>query len=76
LRWSVGHRLSLSIGIALVEGTVLSYLLHRKAAPNFCLRRIDGLVAVIFIGMAYAARGTGGAVASRKGTTICVISGC
>lgn len=66
----------LSIGIALVEGTVLSYLLHPQGSAKLLASGIFmALVAVVFIGLAYAARGTGGAVASRKGITICVVSG-
>ena len=66
----------LSIGIALVEGTVLSYLLHPQGNAKLLTSGVlMALVAVIFIGMAYAARGAGGLVASRKGTTICVVSG-
>jgi len=33
------------------------------------------LVAVVFIGMAYATRGTASAVSSRKGTLVCLVSG-
>ena len=66
----------LSIGIALVEGTVLSYLTRPQGnAALLAAGVIMALVAVIFIGMAYSARGTGGTVTSRKGTMVCVVSG-
>ncbi len=66
----------LSIGIALVEGTVLSYLIHPQGSATLLAGGVFmALVAVIFIGMAYAARGTGGVVTSRKGTMVCVVSG-
>jgi glucose uptake protein len=66
----------LSIGIALVEGTVLSYLTRPQGnAGLLAAGVIMALVAVIFIGMAYAARGIGGTATSRKGTMVCVVSG-
>jgi len=66
----------LSIGIALVEGTVLSYLTHPQGSAKLLAAGVFmALLAVIFIGMAYAARGTGGLVTSRKGTLVCVVSG-
>jgi glucose uptake protein len=66
----------LSIGIALVEGTVLSYLIHPQgSAALLAAGVLMALVAVIFIGTAYAARGAGGVVTSRKGTTVCIVSG-
>jgi glucose uptake protein len=66
----------LSIGIALVEGTVLSYLTHPQGNPELLgFGVLMALVAVIFIGMAYAARGIGSVVTSFKGTIVCVISG-
>jgi glucose uptake protein len=66
----------LSIGIALVEGTVLSYLVHPQGSATLLAAGVlMALVAVIFIGMAYAARGTASAVSSRKGTMVCLVSG-
>ncbi len=66
----------LSIGIALVEGTVLSFLIHPQGnAALLAAGVLMALVAVVLIGMAYAARGTGAAVSSRKGALVCVISG-
>jgi len=65
----------LAIGIALVEGTVLSYLIHPSGNPTYLFAGVAmALVAVIFIGFGYAARG-GGAVPTRKGILICLISG-
>jgi glucose uptake protein len=66
----------LSIGIALVEGTVLSYLTHPQGSAKLLAAGVFmALLAVIFIGLAYAARGSGGLVTSRKGTMVCVVSG-
>jgi glucose uptake protein len=66
----------LSIGIALVEGTVLSYLIHPQGSATLLAAGVlMALVAVIFIGMAYAARGTSSSVSSRKGTMVCLVSG-
>ncbi len=66
----------LSIGIALVEGTVLSYLIHPQgSAALLAAGVLMALVAVIFIGTAYAARGAAGRVTSRKGTVVCIVSG-
>ena len=66
----------LSIGIALVEGTVMSYLIHPAGDPKLLFAGVFmALIAVIFIGFAYAARGTGGVVATRKGIMVCLVSG-
>ena len=66
----------LAIGIALVEGTVLSYLIHPAGNAVLLFSGVAmALVAVIFIGFAYASRGSGGAVATRKGILVCLISG-
>jgi len=65
----------LSIGIALVEGTLLSYMIHPAGNATFLFAGVAmALLAVIFIGFAYAARG-GGAVATRKGILVCLVSG-
>ena len=65
----------LAIGIALVEGTVLSYLIHPGGNATLLFLGVAmALIAVIFIGLAYAARG-GGAVPTRKGILICLVSG-
>ena len=66
----------LSIGIALVEGTALSYLIHPQGSARLLAAGVlMALVAVVFIGIAYAARGTASAVSSRRGTLVCVVSG-
>jgi len=66
----------LSIGIALVEGTALSYLIQPQGnAKLLAAGVLMALVAVVFIGMAYATRGAVSAVSSRKGTMVCVVSG-
>ena len=66
----------LSIGIALVEGTVLAYAIHPGGNPTLLFAGVGmGLVAVILIGLAYASRGIAGAVPTRKGIIVCLISG-
>jgi glucose uptake protein len=66
----------ISIGIALVEGTVLSYLIHPQGNPILLAAGVlMALVAVVFIGMADATRGGAAAVSSRKGTLVCLVSG-
>ena len=66
----------LAIGIALVEGTVMSYLIHPAGNATLLFAGVGmALVAVIFIGLGYAARGTAGAVPTRKGVVACLISG-
>ncbi len=67
----------ISIGIALVEGVVLSYLMQPKGSavcawPRGC----DGRGAVILIGKAYGEmQGKNSRGASRKGIVVCVVSG-
>jgi glucose uptake protein len=66
----------LSIGIALVEGTVLSYAIHPAGSATLLFAGVGcALLAVVLIGMAYAARGVAGAVATRKGILVCLIAG-
>lgn len=66
----------LSIGIALVEGTVMSYMIHPAGEAKLLFAGVGmALLAVILIGLAYASRGTGGLVATRKGVIVCVVSG-
>src|SRR5580692_108569 len=63
----------LAIGIALVEGTALSYLIHPAGNATLLFAGVGmALVAVIFIGFAYAARGVTGAVPTRKGIIVCL----
>jgi len=66
----------LSIGIALVEGTVMSYLVHPQGSATLLFAGVAmALVAVVLIGFAYAARGLGGSVATGRGITVCIVSG-
>jgi glucose uptake protein len=66
----------ISIGIALVEGVVLSYALQpRGNAILLGLGVAMALLAVILDGKAYGALKTGGQATSRRGVVICVISG-
>ena len=66
----------LAIGIALVEGTALSYIIHPAGNATLLFSGVAmALVAVIFIGFAYAARGVSGAVPTRKGIIVCLVSG-
>ena len=66
----------LAIGIALVEGTLISYLIHPSGNATLLFSGVGmALVAVIFIGFGYAARGIPGAVPTRKGIVICLVSG-
>jgi glucose uptake protein len=70
----------LAIGIALVEGTLLSYMIHPAGTAAYLFSGVAmALVAVVFVGFAYASRGatTGvaGAVPTRKGIVVCLVSG-
>jgi glucose uptake protein len=66
----------ISIGIALVEGVVLSYLIQPKGSSLFLgIGVAMALLAVILIGKAYGALQTGNKSTSRKGVIVCVISG-
>ena len=66
----------LSIGIALVEGTVMSYLIHPAGNATLLFSGVGmALLAVILIGIAYASRGVQGAVPTRKGILVCLVSG-
>ena len=65
----------ISIGIALVEGVVLSYLLQPKGSAGLLGTGVAfAVLAVILIGKAYGQLGAGRAV-SRKGIIVCLISG-
>src|SRR5271157_5191973 len=67
--------LPVSIGIALVVGTVLSYILQPKGNLLFLASGVAcALVAVILDGKAFGSLGTGRA-ASRKSIVICIVSG-
>jgi glucose uptake protein len=65
----------LSIGIALVEGVVLSYALQPRGNPLLLAAGVAmALLAVILVGKSYAAL-QGGIRVSRRGVIVCVISG-
>ncbi|MGH9727909.1 MAG: multidrug DMT transporter permease [Candidatus Acidiferrales bacterium] len=65
-----------SIGIALVVGVVLSYLLQPKGnATLLALGVVFALIAVIMDGKAYGALGMGGRIVSRKSLVVCIVSG-
>jgi glucose uptake protein len=65
----------ISIGIALVEGVILSYALQPKGSALLLgIGVVLALVAVVLIGKAYGALNTAKEV-SRRGVVVCVISG-
>ncbi len=65
-----------SIGIALVVGVMLSYILQPKGNPAFLgLGVVCALIAVIMDGKAYGSRGGTGRLVSRKSIVVCVVSG-
>src|SRR5215472_14757428 len=66
----------ISIGIALVEGVVLSYALEPKGnAVLLGAGVLIAVVAVILVGKAYGALRTGESAVSRRAVVICVVSG-
>jgi len=66
----------ISIGIALVEGVVLSYAIQPKGSAGLLGAGVAfALVAVILIGKAYGQLQAPGRAPSRKGVIVCVISG-
>ena len=67
----------ISIGIALVEGVVLSYLIQPKGSAALLGAGVGmALLAVILIGKAYGElRGKNSQSVSRKSIVVCVISG-
>jgi len=67
--------LPVSIGIALVVGTVLSYILQPKGNILFLAAGVAcALIAVIFDGKAFGSL-AGGRTATRKSIVICIVSG-
>jgi len=65
-----------SIGIALVEGVVLSYALQPRGNPVLLAAGIAmAVVALVLIGEAYGALHREGDPVSRRGVVVCVISG-
>ncbi len=66
----------ISIGIALVEGVVLSYALQPKGSAGLLAAGVVmAVLAVILIGMAYGQLQGANRSVSRKGVAICIISG-
>jgi glucose uptake protein len=66
----------IAIGIALVEGVVLSYALQPKGnAALLAAGVVMAIVAVLLVGKAYGALRQGEAGVSRRGVVICVVSG-
>jgi len=66
----------ISIGIALVEGVVLSYALEPRGNPVLLGAGVlMALVAVVLVGKAYGALREGSGAVSRRGVVVCVISG-
>src|SRR5438067_2481909 len=66
----------IAIGIALVEGVVLSYALQPKGSAGLLAAGVAmAVLAVILIGQAYAQLRTGDRGVSRKGVVVCIISG-
>jgi glucose uptake protein len=65
-----------SIGIALVVGTVLSYILQPKGNVLFLMAGVaSALIAVILDGKAYGSLASTGRAVSRKSMVTCVVSG-
>ena len=66
----------LSIGIALVEGVILSYLVQSKGNPYLLGAGVVlALLAVVLIGKAYGSLTGARSDTSRKGFLICIVSG-
>ena len=66
----------ISIGIALVEGVVLSYLLQPRGNPVLLAAGVFmAVVAVVLVGKSYGALPSAGSKVSRRGVIVCVISG-
>ena len=66
----------ISIGIALVEGVVLSYALQPRGNPVLLGAGVlMAVVAVVLVGKSYGALRAEGSVVSRRGVVVCVISG-
>src|ERR1700677_3270964 len=65
-----------AIGIALVVGTVLSYVQQRQGyLPLLAIGVVCAFIAVIFDGRAYAQLASSNKPVSQKSITICIISG-
>jgi glucose uptake protein len=65
-----------AIGIALVEGVVLSYALQPKGDPTMLAVGVGlAILAVLADGKAYANLTAGGSAVSRKSIVVCIVSG-
>jgi glucose uptake protein len=65
-----------SIGIALVEGVLLSYAIQARGSAVLLAAGVAcAVVAVVLDGKAYASLGRGRGGTSRKGLFVCVVSG-
>jgi glucose uptake protein len=65
-----------AIGIALVEGVVLSYALQPKGDATMLAVGVGlAILAVIADGKAYASLTAGGSAVSRKSIVVCIVSG-
>jgi glucose uptake protein len=66
----------ISIGIALVVGVVLSYILQPKGNPMLLALGVAcALIAVILDGKAYGSLASTGRVISKKSLIVCIVSG-
>ena len=66
----------ISIGIALVEGVVLSYAIQPKGSAGLLAAGVAmAVLAIILIGLAYGERGGKGRTVPRKGLIMCIGSG-
>ena len=66
----------IAIGIALVEGVVMSYALQPRGNPVLLgAGVVMALIAVVLVGKAYGALRSGKSAVSRRGVVVCVISG-
>ena len=65
-----------AIGIALVEGVVMSYALQPRGNPLLLgLGVLMALIAVVLVGKSYGAMLPEGSTVSRRGMVVCVVSG-
>ena len=65
-----------SVGIAMVEGTALSYAIQPKGSIWYLAGGIAlAVAAIVFDGLAYSRRGSAGGSVSKKGLAVNVVSG-